>query len=669
MFNRYKDRGFPEKFQARCKCIGLFQRIHGVDTLLYAMYVYEYGQDCEAPNRRRVYISYLDSVKYFEPQHFRTIAYQSILVEYLRYVKRRGFHTAHIWSCPPTPGDDYIFYCHPKGQLTPRDDMLRAWYHAMLHKAKGEGIVLRTTTLYDDYFTSENIDSLACKATTQLPYFEGDYIPGEIENVLQSRGESDSENDFVLEHLRKNLLKMKDNFIVAHLRNRKFAAAVERGEDVSRWHEDSDEEAIRSKRARITSKDSSILREKRKQSNAVASDISNSLPEGERAMPPGTFADAATEESGIEDRDAQVAEPLSGKNEAAESDAPKVSETKALDTAIDVETAASSPSPSVELGEKNPKDTVSGKGSFVEAVPGGEQQGAPDAADMEDQAKATLLAANRAATKISETTTSPDARSSDSKTENKPKDPTVSDIPADIAAKSLGATATPRDVTEESVSRDDNTHAECKAVVSDQDGVCKDQQAPAKEFQYPEEPVTDSASKKRSLAEIQPYAEMHEESLSNGEAFVPDTSDEDSPRKAELFESRQRFLNYCQITHCQFDELRRSKHSTMLILFQLHNPSAPLFLKQCGACYRDITHGIRFHCNDCSNFDLCQECYEPVMSGIWAKRDKRFEHSKDHTFTPIDMEVNRERDKRLRQKQQQMDDRRRKSQNTLYHTN
>jgi hypothetical protein len=58
-----------------------------------------------------------------------------------------------------------------------------------------------------------------------------------------------------MRRLGHNLSKMKDNFIVVHLRSRRFAAAVERGEDVSKWLEDSDEELVRSKRAKISGKD------------------------------------------------------------------------------------------------------------------------------------------------------------------------------------------------------------------------------------------------------------------------------------------------------------------------------------------------------------------------------------------------------------------------------
>jgi hypothetical protein len=158
---------------------------------------------------------------------------------------------------------------------------------------------------------------------------------------------------------------------------------------------------------------------------------------------------------------------------------------------------------------------------------------------------------------------------------------------------------------------------------------------------------------KRGIDEIAPALSRYAAEMSNRGPKNPvaDTSDEDEPIEREMFESRQQFLNYCQTNHCQFDELRRAKHSSMMVLFQLHNPMAPLFLNQCGACYRDITHGVRYHCNDCSNFDLCQDCYTPVTTGLWAQRDPRFAHDENHTFSSLDMEVAEETQKTREERQ------------------
>jgi len=247
-----------------------------VGVLLFGMYVYEYGDECAGPNRRRVYISYLDSVRYLEPSSYRTITYQSVITEYLRFVKLRGFHTAHIWSCPPAKGDEYIFHCHPSHQLTPNDDLLCSWYVEMLSKAKDEGIVLETRTIYDEYFKNNavNPDTGDMYDPTSLPYFDGDYIPGEIEKIIKDLNQEDSKReetklkgnptvkkppqkkegkrvgtrsnpgelvnqarDKVMNRLDLVLSRMKKNFMVAQLLSDEFIQAVEKGEDVSSWSE------------------------------------------------------------------------------------------------------------------------------------------------------------------------------------------------------------------------------------------------------------------------------------------------------------------------------------------------------------------------------------------------------------------------------------------------
>jgi hypothetical protein len=38
----------------------------------------------------------------------------------------------------------------------------------------------------------------------------------------------------------------------------------------------------------------------------------------------------------------------------------------------------------------------------------------------------------------------------------------------------------------------------------------------------------------------------------------------------------------------QFDQRRRAKHSTMMLLYHLHNPTVPLYLYTCNECQSDI---------------------------------------------------------------------------------
>lgn len=71
----------------------------------------------------------------------------------------------HIWACPPSEGDDYIFHCHPPDQKIPKPKRLQEWYRKMLDKAFAERII------HDYKVRREMVES----GTSQIPSFIKSY--------------------------------------------------------------------------------------------------------------------------------------------------------------------------------------------------------------------------------------------------------------------------------------------------------------------------------------------------------------------------------------------------------------------------------------------------------------------------------------------------------------
>lgn len=99
--------------------------------------------------------------------------------------------------------------------------------------------------------------------------------------------------------------------------------------------------------------------------------------------------------------------------------------------------------------------------------------------------------------------------------------------------------------------------------------------------------------------------------------------------ESEFFDTRQAFLTLCQINHYQYDTLRRAKHSSMMVLYHLHNPTAPAFVTQCAICHLDIESGQGWRCETCPEYDVCNGCYQKD-GGADHPHKLTNQQSKDH---------------------------------------
>lgn len=644
---RYAKKNYPDEFPYRCKCIVVFQNIDGVDVVLFALYVYEHGDDNPFPNKKTVYVSYLDSVHFLKPRKMRTTIYHEILISYLDYARAKGFEQAFIWACPPLKGDDYIFYAKPEDQKTPKDVRLRQWYIEMLVESQKRNIVGKVTNMYDQYFADKSLDA-SC-----VPYFEGDYFPGEAENIIKELNESGEKasasggkkksaskskksskskspkdmvysggTDVVMQKFCEAIQGMKDSFIVAFLNCK----------DAKPENLVVPKKIIEYRQANgiipDTLEDTKVDAEKAASQSDVAAESKEGGEGKSEAKEDESKAEGATEEEKKEDAGPSAQAVLEDKKTDEGSSTEAVAEEKKADD--EDMTAPES--------DDKAANAVETSGDEKKAD---EEMAAPENDDKADSAAETSSDEKKADEEMAAPESDDKAANAvETSSDEKKADEEMAAPESDEKAVNAVETSSDEKKADEEMAEKGDDAGEVNATpdanVSESKPQAATAEAPGSEPEIKKveeavgkkpEPVASVSDDRSPPAEEKlPTSRKRD---ADGNAVVPSETTSSSSGKVldrngkpiriidddaeeldcEFFDTRQCFLDLCRGNHYQFDELRRAKHTSMMVLWHLQNREAPKFVQQCFACAREIASGYRHHCNTCPDFDLCTECY------------------------------------------------------------
>lgn len=757
-YARYRDHGCPSQLNYRSKALVLWQNLTGVDVLLYVIYVQEYGDECAEPSRRCVYLSYLDSVKYFEPSIMRTDVYKEILIAYLEDIKARGFNQMTLWSCPPQKGDDYIIYSHPEDQKTPKPEMLREWYLTLLEEAQRRGIVEKVVFLVDDYFPSlAGGEGGADRPINQIPYFERDYVADQCETEAKkireaggdiklaaeeatadalANAEGDDEGldgdettlssasggatgrggrggrgklnkrgtrkrgrggsivgsgvgsthgntgssrrvqtrgidgnplpeDRLRVKLGDSLKAMRMDFIVAKLRPscqwcKRFltgAPGLNKKYHCLACEKDGGEVAQNSATAMaIAAAQANAGRPSGNRRTGVTATGKNGqvpirvkydLCEGcyyrelhaHQQGLPGLLQHIhpLTE---FKPFDVELAPMLKRNNDSNVSSSNTSSSTTTIITSITtvtdddkmkVDTVVKTDDTKTSNGNSSststPSYTTNATVPVEAAKPIVTNEGSVSGSTTAATATTTLSSSNTTSQETDKSTTN---SSSDSGSSSLSTTTTLTTTDSSSKTDSVVTEKPPvpqepidlLDFSAEDLAKlgsKDNKFVSTLSTATNKSSDAMDTSTPSSSSSS-----ISSSTLLQSFGSLTIPAEAHAPTLTDhGDGILEDPDPSiDSP----FWKTRQAFLNLCQGNHYQFDQMRRAKHSSMMVLYHMHHPYAPSFVHSCNFCTQNITSGYRWSCNTCEDFDLCSNCKDQI--------DKQLKPEHEHFLYP-----------------------------------
>ena len=640
MYSRYGGtveqggRNYPREFNHRLKGYTLWQNLGGVDTLLFCMYVQEFGQDAPLPNRGSAYLSYLDTVKYFEPQDVRTTVYHELLIAYLRKLRERGFNQLILWACPPKEGDDYIIYCHPQEHRTPKDGRLQSWYLSMLEEAQARGIVERITWLADDFWPSASgTEGGYDRDITQIPNFEGDYWPRIIEDECK-------------EYTSKALPGPGPTLKI----DRKQGCIPEPSSNGNGSQHSSTLSDAKVAESSIYPKSDHVVTQ-----NVPSTDT----PGRDDSDTDGDFLEDDDEDHGSHSRSSS--DPMQKQDISEEQHGhavdppppPPPPPQSACKTPRHTSDKPGKGKHKLNAYSKKPKTQKRGR----EVLPVG-SNGTPLPKDPVREKVVQQLVQNNMSRSFIVVKLRPSCQvykhyipvdEGYYKYIGRPS-PTHEEDPGAFAGKhplhgpdqtfdmdySTGSAAERAKTGKKVKGNHKKQHRKddfYKTFAARQQRICclskeawnlKDEELiealgnhpVAQEFQrshFVFVPRSSNSLDLQLLKTVKTPVKRCESSHEGREMTLKEHSqvmEADKDINNDIFITRQLFLDLCRNNNFQFDQLRRAKHSSMMILHHLHNPDAPAFVHLCNNCQELLHTGSRWTCKVCEDVDYCRRCKE-----------------------------------------------------------